>query len=94
MSRVPTPDMPGFYSDQQIELLYTAFRWSWGVNGGFKMSVLENGIDHWKTVVNPKRAKNPHFSTLDQLIDTSFAAAAIKQLGKAQGVLDAAEWLK
>jgi NitT/TauT family transport system substrate-binding protein len=86
--------MPDFYSKAQLDQLYKAFRWSWGVNGGFKMAVLEDGLQNWKTSVNPKRAQNPYFSKLDQLVDTRFAAAAIKQLGKFEGALDNADWLK
>jgi ABC-type nitrate/sulfonate/bicarbonate transport system substrate-binding protein len=86
--------IPGVYTEKQLDLLYTAFRASWGVNGGFKIPVLEDGLEHWKTAINPKRAKNPYFSKLDQLIDTSFSAEAIKKLGKVDGALDQADWLK
>jgi hypothetical protein len=58
------------------------------------MPVLRDGLDHWKTAINPKRAQNPYFSTLDQLVDTRFAAEAIKKLGRIDGALDRAEWLK
>ncbi|HWG06166.1 MAG TPA: ABC transporter substrate-binding protein [Beijerinckiaceae bacterium] len=84
----------GLYRPQQLDELYEAYRPAYGVNGGMIMPVLEASLDEWKRTINPDRAKNPYFSTIDQIVDTHFAAAALKKLGIMPGSRDTADWLK
>jgi hypothetical protein len=85
--------LPGVYTPQQKQFLYTAYQPSWGVNGGLAMNVMRAAMQSWRTDVNPDRAKNPYFSKVEDLIDTHFAAATLGKLGKLDGTLDDAEWL-
>jgi NitT/TauT family transport system substrate-binding protein len=86
--------MPGVYTSAQKHLLYEAYRPSWGVNGGLNLKVMANVLDTWKSDVNPKRAKNPYFSKIEDLVDTRYVRAALKKLGVHEGALDDAAWMK
>jgi ABC-type nitrate/sulfonate/bicarbonate transport system substrate-binding protein len=86
--------LPGIYKPAQLDELYEAYRPAYGVNGGMIMPVLADSLDEWKRTINPTRANNPYFSTIDQIIDTRFAAAALKELGVVSGSRDNAAWLK
>src|SRR3954453_11464380 len=44
---------PGIYSPEQKDILYKAFRPSWGVNGGLPLGVMRSAIENWKTAQNP-----------------------------------------
>jgi ABC-type nitrate/sulfonate/bicarbonate transport system substrate-binding protein len=85
--------LPGIYSADQKQFLYTAYQPSWGVNGGLAMNVMRSAIEAWKTSINPGRAKNPYFSKAEDLVDTRFAGVTLGKLGKLDGTLDEAEWL-
>jgi ABC-type nitrate/sulfonate/bicarbonate transport system substrate-binding protein len=84
---------PNIYTPDQKELLYKAYRPSWGVNGGLPLSVMRAALENWKTDVNPDRATNPHFSKVEELMDTRFAAKALREMGVMKDVLDTAEWM-
>ncbi|HWG07352.1 MAG TPA: ABC transporter substrate-binding protein [Beijerinckiaceae bacterium] len=84
--------MPGIYTDDQKKFLYTAYRPSWGVNGGLVMRVMRSAVESWKTDINPDRAKNPYFSKAEDLVNTQFAAKTLGQIGKFDGALDDADW--
>jgi ABC-type nitrate/sulfonate/bicarbonate transport system substrate-binding protein len=86
--------LPGVYDAKQKQLLYEAYRPSWGVNGGLNLKVMGHVLEGWKTDVNPKRAKNPYFSKIEDLVDTQFARAALQKLGVYKGSLDDAAWMK
>lgn len=83
---------PNIYSAEQKDLLYSAYRPSWGVNGGLPLKVMRSAYENWKTRVNPSRANNPHFSKVEDLMDTRYAQKALAQLGVMKDVLDTAEW--
>jgi ABC-type nitrate/sulfonate/bicarbonate transport system substrate-binding protein len=85
---------PKIYSPQQKDLLYAAYRPSWGVNGGLPLKVMDTAYQHWKTVINPSRANNPNFSKIEQLMDTRYAQKALNELGVMKDALDTAEWAK
>jgi ABC-type nitrate/sulfonate/bicarbonate transport system substrate-binding protein len=84
---------PGIYSSAQKDLLYGAYRSSWGVNGGLPLKVMQSAYQNWKTRVNPARANNPNFSKVEDLMDTRFAQKALTQLGVMKDALDTAEWM-
>jgi ABC-type nitrate/sulfonate/bicarbonate transport system substrate-binding protein len=84
--------LPGVYSASQKDILYGALRPSWGVNGGLMTSVLGDTLDTWKTAVNPKKAVNPYFSQITDLMDTTFVKSALDNLGVFDGALDTAPW--
>jgi ABC-type nitrate/sulfonate/bicarbonate transport system substrate-binding protein len=86
--------MPNIYTPEQVQILYDAYRPSWGVNAGLNMKVMANVLDTWKTDVNPERANNANFSKIDDLVDTRFARAALSKVGVIEGVLDDPAWLK
>jgi ABC-type nitrate/sulfonate/bicarbonate transport system substrate-binding protein len=83
---------PNIYSPEQKDLIYAAYRPSWGVNGGLPLKVMHSAIEHWKTVVNPSRANNPYFSKAEDLMDVRYAQKALAELGVMKDVLDTAEW--
>jgi len=91
--RVVEKWMPGVYTQEQKQLLYDAYRPSWGVNGGLNMAAMSNVLDDWKVSVNPERATNPNFSRIDDLVDTHFAKDALAKLGVLDGTLDNPQWL-
>jgi ABC-type nitrate/sulfonate/bicarbonate transport system substrate-binding protein len=84
---------PNIYSVEQKDLLYAAYRPSWGVNGGLPLKVMRSALEHWKTVVNPSRANNPNFSKVEDLIDTRYAQKALAELGVMNDVLDVTDWM-
>ncbi len=84
---------PNIYSAEQKDLLYSAYRPSWGVNGGMPLKVMRSAYENWKTRVNPGRANNPNFSKVEDLMDTRFAQKALAELGVMKDVLDTAEWM-
>jgi ABC-type nitrate/sulfonate/bicarbonate transport system substrate-binding protein len=84
---------PNIYSAEQKDLLYKAYRPSWGVNGGLPLGVMRRALENWKTNVNPTRANNPHFSKVEDLMDTRYAAKALREMGVMKDVLDTAEWM-
>lgn len=84
---------PNIYSAEQKDMLYRAYRPSWGVNGGLPLGVMRAALENWKTDVNPNRATNPHFSKVEDLMDTRYAAKALRELGVMNDVLDTAEWM-
>lgn len=84
---------PNIYNPEQKKLLYDAYRPSWGVNGGLPLPVMRAAFENWKTDVNPDRAKNPNFATVEELMDTRYAAKALAQLGVMKDVLDTADWM-
>jgi ABC-type nitrate/sulfonate/bicarbonate transport system substrate-binding protein len=86
--------MPGVYTAEQKQLLYDAYRPSWGVNGGLNLKVMGEVLAGWKSDVNPDRANNPNFSKIEDLVDTRFARAALGKLGVYDGALDDAAWMK
>jgi ABC-type nitrate/sulfonate/bicarbonate transport system substrate-binding protein len=86
--------LPGIYDAAQKKMLYDAYRPSWGVNGGLPLSVMRSALENWKTDVNPDRAINPHFSKVEELMDTRYAAKALAQMGVMKDVLDTAEWVQ
>jgi hypothetical protein len=63
------------------------------VNGGMPLDVMRSALDNWKTDVNPDRANNPHFSKVEELMDTRFAAKVLGEIGVMPDVLDTAEWM-
>jgi ABC-type nitrate/sulfonate/bicarbonate transport system substrate-binding protein len=83
--------MPGIYNANQKTILYDAYRPSWGVNGGLQMPALENVLDGWREA-NPQEANNSYFSHAADLVNTSFAKAALDRLGLMKGALDDASW--
>jgi ABC-type nitrate/sulfonate/bicarbonate transport system substrate-binding protein len=85
---------PNIYSAEQKDLLYSAYRPSWGVNGGLPLKVMRVALEHWKTVVNPSRANNPNFSKIEELMDTHYAQKALGELGEMKDVLDTADWMQ
>jgi ABC-type nitrate/sulfonate/bicarbonate transport system substrate-binding protein len=91
--RVVDKWFPNIYSAAQKDMLYKAYRPSWGVNGGMPLSVMRSALEHWKTDVNPDRANNPHFSKVEELMDTRFAAKVLTDIGVMPDVLDTAEWM-
>jgi ABC-type nitrate/sulfonate/bicarbonate transport system substrate-binding protein len=91
--RVVDKWFPAIYSAEQKDLMYRSYRPSWGVNGGMPLSVMRSALENWKTDVNPDRASNPHFSKVEELMDTRFAAKALAQMGVMKDVLDTAEWM-
>jgi ABC-type nitrate/sulfonate/bicarbonate transport system substrate-binding protein len=91
--RVVDKWFPGIYSAEQKDVLYKAFRPSWGVNGGLPLSVMRSAIENWKTDINPSRANNPNFSKAEDLMDTRYAAKALAEVGVMKDVLDTAEWM-
>jgi ABC-type nitrate/sulfonate/bicarbonate transport system substrate-binding protein len=86
--------IPGVYNAEQKQLLYDAYRPSWGVNGGLNLKVMGEVLAGWKSDVNPDRARNPNFSKIEDLVDTRFVRAALAKLGVQQGALDDAAWLR
>src|SRR5262245_1268148 len=66
--RVVDKWFPGIYSAEQKDMLYRAYRPSWGVNGGMPLGVMRSALENWKTDVNPDRATNPHFSKVEEQI--------------------------
>jgi ABC-type nitrate/sulfonate/bicarbonate transport system substrate-binding protein len=91
--RVVDKWFPGIYSAEQKDMLYKAYRPSWGVNGGMPLGVMRSALENWKTDVNPDRATNPHFSKVEELMDTRFAAKVLGEIGVMPDVLDTAEWM-
>jgi ABC-type nitrate/sulfonate/bicarbonate transport system substrate-binding protein len=91
--RVVDKWFPNIYSADQKDLMYRSYRPSWGVNGGMPLSVMRSALENWKTDVNPDRAINPHFSKVEELMDTRFAAKALTEMGVMKDVLDTAEWM-
>jgi hypothetical protein len=57
------------------------------------LSVMRSALENWKTDVNPDRAINPHFSKVEELMDTRFAVKALAEMGVMKDVLDTAEWM-
>jgi ABC-type nitrate/sulfonate/bicarbonate transport system substrate-binding protein len=92
--RVVEKWMPGVYNAEQKQLLYEAYRPSWGVNGGLNMKEMANDLANWKSSVNPDHAVNPNFNTIEDLVDTRFAAHALAALGVLPDTLDAPQWMK
>jgi ABC-type nitrate/sulfonate/bicarbonate transport system substrate-binding protein len=84
---------PDIYDAGQKDMLYKAYRPSWGVNGGLPLAVMRSALENWKTDVNPDRANNPHFSKVEELMDTRFAAKALTEMGVMPDVLDTVEWM-
>jgi hypothetical protein len=91
--RVVEKWMPGVYNTEQKQLLYEAYRPSWGVNGGLNMAAMQNVLADWKSRVNPDRANNPNFSRVEDLVETSFAKRALAKLGVLPDTLDFPQWL-
>jgi NitT/TauT family transport system substrate-binding protein len=91
--RVVDKWFPGIYSAEQKDILYKAFRPSWGVNGGLPLSVMRSAIENWKTDINPGRAVNPNFSKAEDLMDTRYAIKVLGEVGLMKDVLDKAEWM-
>jgi ABC-type nitrate/sulfonate/bicarbonate transport system substrate-binding protein len=90
--RVVDKWFPSIYSAEQKDMLYRAYRPTWGVNGGMPLSVMRAALANWKTDVNPDRANNPHFSKVEDLMDTRHAAKVLTEIGVMRDVLDTAEW--
>ena len=86
--------LPGIYNEEQKTLLYEAYRPSWGVNAGLNMNVMANVLEAWKKDVNPERASNTNFTSIEDLIDTSFAANSLTKLGIMNGTLDDPTWFR
>jgi ABC-type nitrate/sulfonate/bicarbonate transport system substrate-binding protein len=84
---------PNIYSADQRDMMYHAYRPSWGVNGGLPLSVMRSALDNWKTDINPDRAVNPNFSKVEELMDTRYAAKALTDIGVMPDTLDTAEWM-
>jgi ABC-type nitrate/sulfonate/bicarbonate transport system substrate-binding protein len=91
--RVVDKWFPNIYSADQKEMLYKAYRPSWGVNGGMPLGVMRSALENWKTDVNPDRATNPNFSKVEELMDTRYAAKTLAEIGVMKDVLDTAEWM-
>lgn len=85
--------MPGIYDAGQKTILYDSHRPSWGVNGGLPLNVMRAALDSWMTNVNPDRAKNPHFSKIEDLINFAHARKYLETAGVMPGALDTAEWM-
>ncbi len=92
--RVVEKWMPGVYNAEQKQLLYDAYRPSWGVNGGLNLKEMANDLANWKSSVNPDHAINPNFNTIEDLVDTRFAGHALAALGVLPDTLDQPQWMK